>query len=174
MVTKLTEINDTSNNVFDIHKERQDAAGGNRSAPLLVRSHSRHHKLSLLVSQPARLLWKIRNEKESRDADQHRHHAFQDKDPSPITQTVDTVHFGDRAGKKTAESGGCQDGTPENREAPLRFLSLIPEAENIKTYVLLSVVFVSYRLFNCTYFLETLPLQLTLERISSQEVRCSF
>ena len=101
--------------------------------------------LSLLVRQPARLLGEIRNEKKCRDTDEHGHHAFQDEDPSPITQTVDPVHFGDCASKKAAKSGGQQDGTPENREASLRLFSFIPEAENVKACICSSVVRVSHK-----------------------------
>lgn len=112
----------------------------------IVRSHSRYHKLSLLVRQPARLLGEIRNEKESQDANQHGGHSFQDKDPSPITQPTDSIHLENCASKKAAKRFGHRGGTPENGEAPLRFFSLVPEAENVKAYIMPSVMLVSERL----------------------------
>ena len=92
----LTEVDKTPKNILRVAEEAQNISSDNLSRSLIISSHSRHYPSPLVLGQPCRLLWKIRNEEKRRDADENGQDAFEDENPPPITVAANTVHFRDR------------------------------------------------------------------------------
>lgn len=90
--------------------------------------------IPLFGRQPFDLFGEVGDEEESGDADEDGQDAFENEEPSPVTQAANAAHVGDGAGEQAAESASDEDGAPEDGEAPLGFLPLVPETDDVEAW----------------------------------------
>jgi len=94
--------------------------------------HSCYHECSFLFREPLGIVWKIADEEKGGNSNDYGDEAFEDKDPAPIFQPANSVHFCDSAGQEAAKCAGHYGGTEIDGETFLGLFSLVPHADDVK------------------------------------------